>query len=540
MYIEYIKSHYKGKVYSTPLLRISYKEKGKVKHRTIANMSSLPKDTIEEMRKLLGSKGQGKVITKDSIKTVSSKEYGASVAVIKTAKGLGLDRIIHREAGQWREDVMAMIAGRVVYQGSKLSLTNLYKDTGLWQLCGHGCDERPDVETHCYKPLDKLLARQEQIQRLLAQRHLSNGCLVLYDITSSYLEGEYMNSELVAFGKNRDNKKGHEQIAIGLITNGDGCPVAIEVFKGNTQDQSTVYKQVSRIAEDFGVKEVVFAGDRGMLTPKRIAEVKEREFKTITALTHPQVMNLLEKGVIQLGLFDEKNIAEVIDPDDPSVRYMLCKNPQTQEDETQTRQELINKAIAGLSKLTGNKRRSDKQLSAAAGKVFGKYPVEKFFEWEVKDMKLSYRVNNDLVEREKALDGCYIIRTDVSASSMKKNEVVDSYRRLAHVEKAFRYLKTVALEIRPIYHKIDTRIRAHVFLCMLAYYVQWHMTQRLQPLFNSDGKGKKRRWSFPIVLKRLSSLRLEKRAINQCFFEHTTTPDEEQEMILSLLKVSFP
>jgi hypothetical protein len=277
-----------------------------------------------------------------------------------------------------------------------------------------------------------------------------------------------------------------------------------------------------------------------MLTPKRITEVNESGFKTLTALTHPQIAGLLERKVIQLGLFDERNIAEISDPEQPGIRYLLCKNPRTQAEETQTRRELVGKTEKSLRKLSASrKRRTEQELSACVGSILARYKVGKFFSWRIQDGKLQFEVERQLMQEEEALDGCYVIRTDTDRKRLDKQEAVDSYRRLALVERAFRNLKTVALEIRPIYHHLDRRICAHVFLCMLAYYVQWHAVQRLQPLFQNDGGGKDRRWSWPVVINRLSSIRTETLLLDGIPIENVKTrPDEDQIRILELLGVS--
>ena len=537
MYVEEIKRSHKLKNYCSVLVRESYRQGNKVLHRTLANISKLPRTLINQIKYIVS--GKSVHIEGDKpITTTSSREYGASAAIWKFAQSLHLDTYIHSKARSWRSDIMAMIVGRLVYQGSKLSLTNLFSDSALWELAGYAKGERVDVDLHCYQPLDQLLSRQKMIQKKLAEKHLKDGAIILYDITSSYLEGEYKDS---AFGKNRDNKRGHEQIIIGLLTTSDGRPVAVEVYPGNTSDQTTVLDKVKMLTHEYGVKEVIFAGDRGMLTPKRIEEVTAQGYKTLTTLTHKAVVGLLEREVIQLDLFDEKNIAEVYNPDEPSIRYLLSKNPCTQAQETQTRRSLIAKTVENLEHIKNRKKRTEtKKLSAQVGKALSKHKVGKFFKWDIIDGKLEYIVNNDLIEKEEALDGCYTVRTDVSSEILNKEEAVRGYRRLAKVEKAFRNLKTVSLEIRPIYHHYDYRIQSHVFLCMLAYYVQWHIQQKLEPLFDNDGKGKERRWTFHGVLKRLKSIRKEEAKIGDInISDIITTPDNEQKMILKLLNISL-
>jgi transposase len=542
MFVEELKHYHNNKIYTTLLVRESYRSSGKVRHRTLANITKLPEALVKIIKRFVKNPDAFSVAEHTgTIRFSHNREYGASYTVWQVARSVGLDTLIYSKAEQWREDIMAMIVGRIVYQGSKLHLTNLFADTVLWELAGVGAGVRPEVEAHCYKPLDRLLERQEAIQVGLAKRHLNNGCLILYDLTSVYMEGAYEYSELVAFGKSRDCKRGHEQIAIGLMTDHCGCPVACEVFRGNTADQTTVLSKAKMLAEKFGVEKVIFAGDRGMLTPKRIEEVQELGYSTLTALTHPAIMTLLEKEIIQLDLFDENNIAEVKDPDTPSIRYMLCKNPMTQAREAKTRTALITVTKTKLEKLAAtNKRRDDQKLCAAAGAIIGKYKVGKFFTWEVKSHQLRFVIHDAAVNREAALDGCYVVRTTVAESVLTKDEVVHSYRQLMQVEKAFRNLKTVALEIRPVHHHLDSRIKAHVFLCTLAYYVQWHMWQRLTPIMEKAGEESKRRFSFSIILNRLRTIQKQKIHIgDHSVGDIITSPDQEQNEILDALKVKL-
>jgi len=540
MYVEEIKLKRGTRQYCCTLIRESYRHDGKVLHRTVCNISRLPAPVIEQIRiglrtgQAAGDPGGGLVIE-------NQREYGASYALLDLARQLELDRLIYSRKEPWREDALALIVGRVVYQGSKLALTNVYADTALWELCGHPADKRPDVDRHAYEVMDRLMERQDAIQKALAGQRLHDGYLIYYDLTSSYFEGAYEDSELVAFGHNRDGKKGHEQIAIGLLTDAQGCPVAVEVFRGNTSDQSTVLAQAKRVSEQYGVKDVVFAGDRGMLTPQRIAEVSALGFKTLTALTHPQIRDLLERKVIQLELFDEREPLAVCDPEQKTLRYLLCKNPKTAADECQTRKELIAQTRRALEKLAASrKKRTDVELGAKVGAVLAKWRVAKFFAWRIENARLLFEIDEALVQSEEAMDGCYIIRTDVSDKVWSPQQAVDSYRGLAQVERAFRNLKTVALELRPVYHHTDERIRAHVFICMLAYYLQWHALRRLQPLFDADGDGKDRRWAWPIILERLQSIRTQTCRLGRTRLPNVITrPDPEQQHILDLLKVKL-
>lgn len=537
MYIETVKSKQNGRLYKTTLIRETYRETGKVKHRTVANISKLPEAAVALVRQALSGAG---TVDLDQIATRSSKEFGGSFAFLELARDIGLDKILYSRAEPWRQNALAMIVGRILFQGSKLGLVNLFADTALWELCGHDEDSRPRVQEDCYEALDQLLARQPSIQKKLVEKHLTNGCLVLYDLTNIWLEGDYADSDLAAYGRGKGGKHGYKQIAIGLIANREGCPVAVEVFRGNTSDQSTVWGQAQKLAETYGVEEVILAGDRGVLTPKRIEEVNQLGFKTLTALTHPQIKELLEKRNVQPTLFDETALAELVDPDNEALRYILCKNPETMRRETATRQSLIEAVSEKLNEIARVTRKRDPQaVCARVGALLEKYKIGKFFIWQVEETgRLIFSLDETLVVAEEALDGCYVIRSDVSTLTMNKEEAVAGYMALRHVETAFRNLKTVSLELRPVYHKTDDRIRAHVFLCFLSYYLLWHAQQRLKPLFEADGTYEQRHWSMSVVIERLKSLRQEQLLVKNIPVRHLRNqPDKEQQQILGCLGV---
>jgi transposase len=536
MYIERIRKRHKEKHYVTTLIRESYRDGKKVKHRTIANISKLPNNVIQNIDHLF-AEPSACLHKIDDFKIQNSREYGASSAFATLARELELDKIIYSRKEQWQQDAMAMIVGRLVYQGSKLHLTHLHNDSFLWEIFGHQNQYCPNVEKHCYAVLDKLLARQNAIQKELAKRHLDNGCMILYDITSSYLEGEYDQSEIVDFGYSRDNKRKHEQIVIGLLTNEDGCPIAVEVFRGNTSDQTTVLNQAKKIADDYMVKDVIFIGDRGMLTAKRIEEVSKLGYKTLTALNHAQLKELWERKIIDPKKFTTEDIIEAIDTEDRSIRYFLCKNPVKEQENKDTRNTLIQKTKEALEKISAAKsKKNEQKKSAQVGKILAQYKVGKFFKWSFDNTQLSFQIDNEKIAAEELFDGCYVIRTD---STFDKKKAVASYKSLTRIERAFRNMKTMSLEIRPIYHQLDDRIRAHVFLCMLAYYVEWHALQRLKPLFAADGKGAQKRFSFARVIERLKSIRIQNCSLSGIEVNGViTTPDAEQQKILMLLKCS--
>jgi len=386
--------------------------------------------------------------------------------------------------------------------------------------------------------MDRLLERQQGIQRTLAKKHFDGNALVLYDITSSYFEGEYEESTIVKFGYNRDQKRKHEQMVIGLICT---CPIGVEVFPGNTKDETTVVDKITEIQQSYKVKDIIFVGDRGMVTKANLKKVKNvTGLNTISALTHPQIKELLSRKVVQIDMFDEKDIVEIVDPEDTKRRYCLCRNAGTAKRETKTREALLAKTTEGLEKIANSKRKATtEQISSRVGKLLEKTRMGKFITWEVKNEKLQWSLKEDAVDTETLLDGCYIITSDVPQKKMKAQEIVASYKKLTLVEKAFRNLKTVQLEVRPVYHKTDDRIRCHVFICMLVYYLQWHMMQRLKPLFEKDGKYKNRFWTFENVIERLKSIRREEIHVSGTTCKIVTDPDEDQRKILDLLNVKL-
>jgi len=529
------------------ILRTSFRENGKMKHTQHGRITGC---SLQQL-KLLQLAFREHVVPVDdpqAFKILSSREYGASYSILAIAKHLGLPQALYSRPQPWVSGALAMIVGRLVYAGSKLSLCNHYPNTCLWELCGIA--DPPDVDTQCYEPMDKLLQRQGAIQKTLARRYLDGGHLVLYDITSVYFEGEYKQSELVGFGYNRDGKKGREQIVVGLICNARGCPVGVEVYAGNTKDETTVIDKVHEIKASYGIEKIIFVGDRGMVTQSNIEALKDEEdLQTIGALTHGEMRTLLKEKVITLDLFDERSIHEVSDPAEPTRRYCLCRNPQTAQRESATRQRLLDLTATALAEIAAYKRATTvEKLGARVGKALAKYKMGKFIQWSIdadkekatsREHRLIWSIDANKVAQEKRFDGCYIVTSDVDKDQMNTMEVVHAYKRLTFVERAFRNLKTVQLEIRPVYHKSDERIRAHVFLCMLAYYLQWHMEQRLAPLFTQDGKGQERRWTFRGVIDCLVQITRNKVSVNGAEFYQNSTPTPEQEQILSLLQVTM-
>jgi hypothetical protein len=396
------------------ILRSTFRDPadGKIKHQQHGRITDVPLLTLIHVQAAL----RGEVVLKDdpdAFRIIGSKEFGASATLLALAADIGLDTALYsRTTLPWVRDTLAMIVGRILYQGSKLALSHQWKNSALWELSG---TEGPvDVDLHCYKPMDDLLKRQPAIQKTLARKHLINGCLVLYDITSTYFEGGYEGSDLVQFGYNRDGKRGHEQVVIGLLTSADGCPVAVEVFPGNTQDAATVEGKVKELREQYGVKELVLVGDRGMITAsneKKLAALPETEgLRIISALTHRQMVDLLAKTGHQPELFDDKNIIEIADPEAPGRRYCLCRNPHSAKRETDTRNALIERTRKALDALVARKKPlKPEALGARVGKLLAKTKMGKHITWSVAEGRLQWAVDEATVAAAQALDGCYVI-----------------------------------------------------------------------------------------------------------------------------------
>jgi transposase len=413
-------------------------------------------------------------------------------AVLGTLRNVGLESILASRRSRERDLVVAMIVARILSPSSKLATARcLREETATSSLTLElGLEEVEDKEL--YEALDWLVDRQRRIETKLAKRHLRNGTLVLYDVSSSYYTGR--RSELVQFGHARDGKKGFPQIVYGLLCNADGCPVAIEVFSGNTADPKTLGSQIAKIRKRFGIRRVVLVGDRGMITKRRIdEELREVEgLDWITALRADNIKKLVSQGKIEPSLFDERDLAEISSPDYPQERLIVCRNPLLADERARKRQELLAATEKELDKIVAAtvraKRalRGKEKIGLRVGKVLNRHKVGKHFVLEIEDTSFSYRRNETKIAEESALDGIYVIRTSVEKKVFSPEGTVRTYKDLSKVERAFRSMKTIDLKVRPIYHWLADRIRAHVFLCMLSYYVEWHMRQKLAPILFDD------------------------------------------------------
>ena len=478
------------------LLRESYRQDGKVKTRTLANISHLHSHQIDALRSALsGSVVPAGPPLPDAFFVSRSLPHGHAVAVLGCLRNLQLDSILDPVPSHHRDLVIAMIVARILDPASKLATARgLHSDT-LHSSLGELLHVDSADESELYQAMDWLLPQQSRIEQELAKRHLSEGGLVLYDLTSTYFEGRHC--PLGKLGHSRDDKSGKLQIVFGLLTNASGCPVAVEVFAGNTADPKTVAAQVNKLRQRFGLSDVVLVGDRGMITSARIRQdlPASHSIQWISALRANQIQKLAKDGQLQMSLFDKTDLIEIAHPDFPGERLIACFNPLLAEERSRKRPELLVatekqlEKIAAATKRPKRPLRGKQNIGLRAGKVLNRYKMGKHFQLRIEEDSFHYERKTANIEREESLDGIYVIRTSVKQESLTGQQVVASYKSLSGVERAFRSLKTVDLHVRPIHHRLPDRVRAHILLCMLAYYVEWHMRQLLAPiLFDDDDK----------------------------------------------------
>ncbi len=558
------------------LLRESYRHGKKVRKRTLANLTQWPPKVVAGLRALL--KGGNVSVAGEGFEIERSLPHGHVAAVLGVLRDVGLHKIIAPRRCRQRDLVMAMIVARIIDPRSKLATARGLSDetafTSLGEVLGLGQIDENDL----YAAMDWLLARQERIETALAGRHLHDGTLVLYDLSSSYFEGK--TCPLAKLGYSRDGKKGTLQIVYGLLCDVEGRPIAIEVFDGNTGDPATLAAQVTKLRKRFGLARVVLVGDRGMITEARIREDLDgvEGLNWITALRGRAIGGLVEAGHLEPSLFDQMDMAEITSPDYPDQRLIVCRNPLLAELRRHKRQELLEATEQKLAKIVTAVTRTNKPLRGAdkiglrVGRVINRYKVAKHFAVHIGDDSLAYERKAGKIAEEAALDGFYVIRTDVPQTALDAEQTVRAYKGLSKVERAFRRMKTVDLQIRPIHHRTADRVRAHVLLCMLAYYVEWHMRQRLAPVLFDDedpaagqalqtspvapaqrSPGAKRKaatkrtnddtpvHSFQTVLADLATItknRIQPSVPGAESFEKITRPTPNQQRILDLLGLS--
>jgi transposase len=502
------------------LLRESSRVGNKIIKRTLANLSDWPAPQVDLLRRVL--KGEALLSPSQALQIERSLPHGHVAAALGTLRRIGLESDLARLACPERDLVCAMIVARILAPGSKLATARgLHEQTASSSLGALLGLELVD-EDYLYAAMDWLLPRQARIEDKLAARHLQPATVVLYDVTSTYFEGR--RCPLAQYGHSRDERPGNLQIVFGLLTNPEGCPVAVEVFEGNTADPKTVAGQIRKLRQRFELQQVVIVGDRGMLTSARIREDLQSEegVRWITALRAPQIQQLAADGNLQLSLFDQQDLAEIQHPAYPGERLIACRNPLLAEERKRKREELLTATEKQLEKIraaTQRKRRplrGKKEIGLAVGKVLGRYKMGKHLQLTIEEDRFDWQRKPASIEREAALDGIYVIRTSVPASDLTGQQVVATYKSLSTVERAFRSMKSVDLKVRPIHHHHPERVKAHVFLCMLAYYVEWHMRRALAPLlFDEEDHEAAQTQRSSIVAPAQRSLSAQQKALSQ-------------------------
>jgi transposase len=489
------------------LLREGYRDGGKVRTRTLANLSKLPPEAVAALRQVL--KGDTLIKASNAFEALTSHHHGHVQAVLDAMQRLGFAQLIASRPSRQRNLVVAMVAARILEPDSKLGTTRWWNLTTLPTLL----DVAEADEEELYTAMDWLLKQQPFIEKKLGARHLHHDGMALYDLSSSYFEGA--TCPLAALGHNRDGKKGKLQVNYGLLTNTRGVPVAVSVFKGNTGDPTTLLSQVDKVRNDFGIERFVLVGDRGMIAQKQVDALRDLDgIDWIAALRPEAIRKLLEGGALQLGLFDERNLFELTHPDFPGERLVACRNPELAKRRAYKRTSLLEATVKELETVRRmverGRLRGQDDIGVRVGKVVNKYKVAKHFKLIINDTRFDFEIDPDKVAAEAALDGIYVIRTSLPEERMSAEDTVRSYKRLTLVERAFRSFKTLDLEIRPIHHRLENRVRAHIFLCMLAYYVMWHMLQAWRPLLFCDEEQAAKKTRDPVAPAKRSAAALRK------------------------------
>ena len=469
------------------LLRESVREGKRVRKRTIANLSALSPEQIAAMKRVLKGERLGPV--EGGFDCIRSQHHGHVEAVLTAMRRLGFDRLIDKAPSRERDLVVAMVAGRIIApEASKLGMTQAWADTTLADDLGVADADEDEL----YAAMDWLIEHQDEIEKRLAKRHLTSGGLVLFDLTSSWFTG--VTCPLAKLGYSRDGKKGTLQVNYGVMTDDRGCPISVSVFEGNTGDPKTLLPQVEKTKQNFGIDRLTMVGDRGMITNVQIDAMKSLDgVDWITALKSGAIADLVDDKTLQPDLFDERNLISLTHPDYPGEQLVACRNPALAKRRAEKRRELIAATVVELEKIKAavdaGRLSGKAKIGVRYGKVSGKYKVGKHFTWTIDDTAFTFAVDESKVAEEAALDGIYVIRTSVAKEQMTAEAAVLNYKKLAEVERAFRTLKGVDLHVRPIRHRLETRVKSHIFLSMLAYYVQWHMIQAWAPLTFADEAG---------------------------------------------------
>jgi len=495
----------------TVLLRESYREGSKVGKRTLANLSRLSAVQIDAIRAAL--RGEVWQPVAQCFEITASRGHGHVHAVALAMQRLGFASLLAVKPCRERALVLAMVAARIVAPHTKLATTRWWQTTTLAEDFGVADANENDL----YAAMDWLLSRQPGIEKKLAARHLRAGGLVLYDLSSSYFEGTCC--PLAKLGYSRDGKKGLLQVNYGLLTDARGCPVAVSVYEGNVADSQTLLPEVTRLRHDFGIEQLVLVGDRGMISSKAIADLRASDgIAWITALKTASIRALIEQGHLQLGLFDERNLVELSSPDYPGERLVACRNPELAKLRAHKREDLLAATARNLERIQvrvdAGKLAGADAIGLRVGKVINQYKVAKHFALQISDRTFSFARKTDSIAAETALDGVYIIRTSVPAAQMDAPSCVRNYKALANVERAFRALKTIDLKVRPIHHRLADRVRAHIFLCLLAYYVEWHMREAWRELMFADADQAAKATRDPVAPAKRSRAALAKATLH--------------------------
>ena len=508
--------NYKGKVYRTHLLRRTYRVGKQVKHETLGNISHLPEALIDLIRRSLA--GESFVPASEAFTIERSLPHGHVEAVLGTIRQLGLEKLIGAKRSRQRDLVVGIIGERLLHPGSKLATVRSWKTTTLAEELGVA----DATEDELYEALDWLLKRQGRIEQKLARQHLGEGAVVLYDVTSSYYEGRCC--PLAQFGHNRDGKSDRPIIVYGVLTDADGRPVAVEVYEGDTGDPTTVPDQVEKLQQRFGLQRVVLVGDRGMLTETQISKLREHPgLGWVSALRAGAIRQLADSGALQLSLFDEQNLAEIHSPAYPGERLVACYNPLLAEQRKRKREELLAATEQELARIRKQVARRTKtplkkdEIGLKVGAVLNRFKMAKHFELTIEDGRFEWGRRVEAIRREAELDGIYVIRTSEPAGpSWSAADTVRRYKSLAEVERAFRTLKGIDLRVRPIFHRTADHVRAHIFLCLLAYYVEWHMRRALAPLlFDDEQLRQERKRRDPVAPAEPSAAAQNKKRVRQ-------------------------
>lgn len=503
----------KGREYVSHLLRRSYREGGKVRNETVGNISHLPEELVEVVR--AGLRGEPVGVLSDSFQVERSLPAGHVIAALSMARRLELARLLDRQPSRERDLVMAMICQRAIVPMSKLATVRAVGQSTLAEeLSIQGADE-----DDLYRAMDWLLARQGRIEDRLARRHLKDGELVLYDLSSSYFEGH--TCPLAALGYSRDHKRGTLQIVYGLLCDRAGRPVAVEVFEGSLHDDATLPSQIEKLKRRFHLEDVIVTADRGMVTKANIQLLKDTDgLEWITALKAPQVKKLARDGDLQLSLFDQTNLAEITSEDYPGERLIVCRNPLVAAERTRKREDLLQATEQGFleiqQRVSNGTLTGAAQIGLAVGPALKRYRVKKHYSIQITDDSFTYERKSEQIQAEQALDGFYVLRTSVPAERLPTTEVVRSYKQLKEVERAFKTIKGPELQIRPIGHRLEPRVRAHVFLCMLAYYLTWHLQEAWAELLFTDEQP-------PLQADPVAKARRSTAAERKASTKHTTT-----------------